>query len=358
MVAVGKGWAPLTGQLADYANASKASFLLGDIQAFMLKDHARPSTRRQNVIHPSEMAKPTWCPLSTYLRIKACRKANDPFVKAPDKVGVQILNIFDEGHFIHDKWQRRLWKMERLWGNWQCLSCESFGAYEDIPLTCPTCGSDMRSLIYNEVPLKMDALLISGHADGAVKDKNSLIEIKSVGEGTVRYEAPHIHQEYIQGEYVNLKGMFKAIEEPFPSHINQGQLYLHLCNHLGLPFTSIDFIYEAKFTQSVKEFLVQYDPAVGSKLFEKAKIIVDALDNDGPLPVCPTGTCKDCEQYGAKIEDFSTTGVEPEGADSSVPTIRRTSSSSSGIVRSSGSGVDETLPGSRGMVRVRGLHSS
>jgi len=91
----------LTGRLADYANASKGTVLLGDIQAYMMKEHAKPSDRRQDIIHPSEMAKEGWCPRSTYYRIKACREASDPFLKPPENIGVQLLNIFDEGHNIH-----------------------------------------------------------------------------------------------------------------------------------------------------------------------------------------------------------------------------------------------------------------
>lgn len=353
---VGKGWVPLTGNLADYANASKGSFLLGDIQAFMLKDHARPGTRNQNVIHPSEMAGISWCPLSTYLRMKACREADNPYVKAPEKFPVQILNIFDEGHFIHDKWQRRLWKMGRLWGDWACYKCDAYGVEEMIPLSCPVCGSSMVKMEYCEVALFSNSHLISGHADGAVLDKNCLIEVKSVGEGTIRYSAPDIHKEYTNGDYVNLKGMFKAVQEPFPSHVNQGQIYLHLCHEMELPFTSIDFIYESKFTQGVKEFNVQYDPAIGEAFFNTAKTIVDALDNDGPLPVCPTGICKECKSYGAEIESFSTGPVERSRIESTSKALRRNPSASPGIVRSSRPGVDGAVPGSGGVERIRRVH--
>ena len=339
MAAVAKGWGPkLNGRLAAYANASKGTVLLGDIQAHMIKEHAKPSTRRQDIIHPSEMAKTGWCPKSTYLRIKACREASDPFLKAPESTGVQLLNIFDEGHLIHDKWQKRLRDMGYLWGNWKCVSCDE--TYRDtlFPEHCGCCGA-YNTLIYTEVPLRAPQYLIAGHADGAIPRINGLIEIKSVGAGTVRIEAPDIYDKNTDGSKIDLQGLWRDIKEPFPAHIRQGQLYLALCSLMELPYDQIVFIYEAKFNQGVKEFVVKYDPELGAELFAQAQEIVSALNGEGPVPQCPTGICKDCEKYGAEKSSSewlgdSTEPTSPQGTTSTGKTIRRTTGPTSKIVRS------------------------
>lgn len=299
-------------------NAKKGSILLGDIQAHMIKEHSKPSTRRQDVVHPSEVAKSGWCPRSTYQRIKACREAGDPFLKAPERVGVQLLNIFDEGHYIHDKWQKRLRDMGDLWGNWYCEFCGNLEKDAIYPKRCSSCDSTL--LTYREVPMRVEELNISGHADGAVPRLKSLIEIKSVGTGTARIEAPNIFTDNSDGSFIDLQNLWKDINEPFPSHIRQGQLYLWICQEMGLPFDKIIFIYESKFNQGAKEFVVKYDYEEVADLVDDIRRIANALGGNGedcdvcryknlPYPFlcecddpikCPFGGCKDCESYGTK----------------------------------------------------------
>jgi hypothetical protein len=185
---------------------------------------------------------------------------------------------------------------------------------------------------YLEVPLRYDPLLISGHADGAIPRLSALIEIKSVGTGTVRIEAPEIFKNNSEGSFIDLQGLWKDIKEPFPSHIRQGQLYLALCNRIGLPFDQIIFIYEAKFNQGVKEFVVKFDPEVSKSILRNCSDIAAALDLDAPLPKCPTGTCKDCEYYGAQKSD-SERLVREQPPERNA--IRRPASSTSRIIRPS-----------------------
>jgi hypothetical protein len=338
--ALSTGWGPkLTGRLADYANASKGTLLLGDIQAHMIKQAAKPSTRRQDVIHPSEMAKTGWCPRSTYERIAACREASDPFLKPSEYIGVQLLNIFDEGHYIHDKWQKRLRAMGDLWGNWECNDCdyiyENCYGYDD---RCPNCKSHS-GYFYREVPMRIPSLNISGHADGAIPRLNALIEIKSVGVGTARIEAPDIYKANSEGQKIDLQGLWKDIKEPFPSHLRQGQLYLAICKDMGLDFTRIIFLYESKFNQGAKEFVVDYDPSLSYPLLQAAESIVSALEGLTDPPTCPTLGCKDCEIYGVKIV---TTGLgnspesgKSEGTESTRPAIRRSTRPTNRIIRPS-----------------------
>lgn len=312
-------------------NATKGTILVGDIQAHMLKEHSKPSTRRQNIIHPSEMAKADWCPRATYYRIKACRDADDPYLKPAESIGVQLLNIFDEGHLIHDKWQKRLRDMGKLWGNWQCDYCKK--NYRDcyFPGSCEKC--DSTTLIYREVPLRAEQYLIAGHADGAVPHLSSLIEIKSVGAGTARIEAPDIYAAHTEGQKIDLQGLWKAIQEPFPAHVRQGQLYLALCAQMGLQFDRIIFIYEAKFNQGVKEFVVRYDPEYSKPLFQNAANIVYSLETGLEIPSCPNGTCKDCEKYGSESTEWL--GNEGNRSSSTSTALRRPTGATGRIVRPS-----------------------
>lgn len=336
MAEVSSGWGPkLKGRLADYANASKGTILLGDIQAHMIKEQSKPSTRRQDIIHPSETSHGDWCPRSTYYRIKTCREAQNPFLKPPERgVGVQLLNIFDEGHYIHDKWQKRLRDMGDLWGNWSCMGCQTVFNDQLYPGHCPYC--DSINIQYLEVPLHFKPFLISGHADGAIPRLKSLIEIKSVGPGTARIEAPEIYEANTEGQMINLQSLWKDIKEPFPSHVRQGQLYLALCNLMELDFTQIIFIYEAKFNQGAKEFVVKYDPAFSQRILENCMRIAQALEGNEPVPLCPTGTCKDCEIYsGAQTsssEGVGNPGIE-QGIKSDRTTIRRSSRPTTRIIR-------------------------
>lgn len=356
------GWGKPSGALADYMNAKKGSILLGDVQAHMIKEHSKPSTRRQDVVHPSEVAKTGWCPRSTYLRIKACREASDPFLKAPERIGVQLLNIFDEGHYIHDKWQKRLAAMGELWGNWQCQACESFMDNVLYPQQCFSCDSTF--LTYKEIPMRVSELNISGHADGAVPRLDALIEIKSVGTGTARIEAPDIFKNNSDGSFIDLQNLWKDITEPFPSHIRQGQLYLWICSEMGLPFDKIIFIYESKFNQGAKEFVVKYDYEEVEDLVEDIRRITYALSGNGedcsvcqsknlPYPFlcecddpikCPFGSCKDCEAYdgttsssirvGNTDTESSTTGQPKRATRSSrVPSAQETGNRASRIAK-------------------------
>lgn len=362
MAAIQKGWGPkLSGRLAEYVNATNDTILVGSIQAHMMKEHSKPSDRRQDIIHPSEMAHGSWCPRATYYRIKACREAQNPFLKPPENVGVQLLNIFDEGHMIHAKWQKRLTDMGKLWGNWKCGECSKIFKDTYSPEQCAFCNS--MNLIYTEVPLQADQYLIYGHADGAVPHLNALIEIKSVGPGTVRVSAPEVYAAHSEGSMIDLQGLWKGIKEPFPDHVRQGQLYLTLCSLMGLSFDKIIFIYESKFNQGVKEFVVKYDPEYCDDMLKQASIIVNTLKGYQPngedCPVCchknldypflcecadpvkcPTGTCKDCEIYSGNEKSDSTrvgkstTEVNGSGIKSTGSTIRRASGTSSRIVRS------------------------
>ena len=306
----------------------------------MLKEHAKPSKRRQDIIHPSEVAKTGWCPRSTLLRIERCRALADPYWKPSESIGVQLLNIFDEGHYIHDKWQRRLWKMGDLWGSYNCLKCNTVYPFQEVKSTCPNelCQASMDVMEYGEITLRNDALLIAGHADGGVLRLKSLIEVKSVGVGTARIEAPDIFKANSEGQKIDLTGLWRDIKEPFPAHVRQGQLYLYLCATMGLDFDQIIFLYESKFNQGAKEFVVKYDYEAVLPMLVQISSIVHALNGGEPV-ICPFGGCKDCDVYGTESTTDRVGRTPDQDPDERIEgagkTLRRSSGSSKRIVRPS-----------------------
>lgn len=236
-----------------------------------------------------------WCPRATYQRIKFIR-AGGQFVK--EAFAFQSLNIFQHGHEVHNKWQTWLWEMGELWGDWKCMSCKRRWT-DQSPKNCPKCASG--HLRYEEIPLDAeDALLISGSADGGVPRNQALMEFKTVGSGTLRFEAPktlkaNTHKTVDGKNLIDYEGLWRSITRPFPAHQRQGQIYLHICKLRGLDFDKVVYIYESKFNQGTKEFTVKYRESLITPLLDAAEDIRKALDSGGPPPKCPKNGCKHCE---------------------------------------------------------------
>lgn len=288
-----------TGLLKSYADARKANnTLLGDIQVHLLAEHQKPSDRRQDILHPSEMAKADWCHRQSYYRL-----AGTPETDEGERFSFQLETIFAEGHEIHRKWQTWLRDMGRLWGAWECPQCK-FGPVEmgPDPGECPGCNMPYE---YKEVPLEAEhAYLIAGHEDGADTQTNALIEIKSIGLGTLRIEEPDLLREYrvetTDGKKIyDLEGLWKGLKHPLLSHRKQTGIYLALAKGMGLPFDKVTFLYEYKPTQSVKAFTVKYNHDLIKPLLDKALEVKYALAEKIPPPRPDhtgkeTKVCKTC----------------------------------------------------------------
>ena len=256
--------------------------LLGDVHAHVLRRAAQDDGRRQDIIHPSEMAKHDLCPRQVALRIGGA----EPSDSAPVN-GYTMETIFQEGHDIHTKWQTWLWQMGRLWGMWRCRSC-GFEWLDTSPSECTQCGSD--NIEYREVPLNAeDEYLMTGHADGAVPDLNAFIEVKSIGLGTLRIEEPALVREYTvtttEGDkVVNYDQLWKDIKRPLPGHRKQGGLYLAIAALRGMPYDRMVYIYENKANQQVKEFVLKYSERQMEPLLAINKDIQGAVREGRMLP--------------------------------------------------------------------------
>jgi hypothetical protein len=275
-------------------------YLLPPMQRYVIRkvaDDEAESERRTDIMHPSEMCKPGWCQRKDFYRITF-----GPREDIEPRFTSEL--IFAEGHTIHDKYQAWLQGMGLLYGRWVCKECgHSF--FAQSPLVCPNCTSSSGRFKYREVPLENVEYMIAGHADGAVNfgndwlevDEPFLIEVKSIGVGTVRVEHPELHRKYTEGEY-DLTRLWQEIKRPFPAHIRQATLYCWLAG-----YKKMVFIYESKWNQQTKEFVVTPDFKVIEWMLEAAKDVAQSV-RQGMEPYRPGWakqehrTCKACPFKG------------------------------------------------------------
>jgi hypothetical protein len=271
-------------ELKKFLDAKKTTTrLLGDVERHLMR---RPvGDRRMDVLHPSEMIKPDWCHRYQYHLLMGGEAKRD-------KPNLRLQNIFDEGHYIHAKWQSRFQEMGVLYGKFKCLSCNhiTFG----LSPSCEGCGRE-DVMEYAEVTLVDDSLRIAGHTDGWIKGigDDCLIEIKSIGAGTLRFEAPEI----LADAGGDIAKAFNNIRRPFRSHLLQGQMYLELTHRMfGTEAPKeIVFLYENKADQATKEFTVKADYEMVERIFFSAQKLIKAVDAK-KMPECnvnPDG-CKSC----------------------------------------------------------------
>ena len=257
--------------------------LIGDIERHLLAK--KPEDRRTDVLHPSEMAKSDWCLRASYFALSGV-----PVKK--ENPNLRLQSIFDEGHSIHAKWQNWFSEMGVLHGYWD------LGAPNNKTWATSKDLVGIPDKVYKEVPLVYDELRIAGHADGWIKGigEDCLIEIKSIGAGTIRIEAPDL----IAKADGDLQAAWRSIRRPFSTHVMQGQIYLELMRRLGHEVNEIVFLYELKADQDYKEFVIKADFELVESKFLKAKRVCEAVEAGTPLECSNNGSlgCKQCQQFG------------------------------------------------------------
>jgi CRISPR/Cas system-associated exonuclease Cas4 (RecB family) len=258
--------------------------LVGHIERHLL---SRPAgDRRTDVLHPSEIIKKDWCLRASYFLLRGHKKIQE-------KPNLRLQSIFDEGHAIHAKWQNWFYEMGNLHGKFKCLACGQI-TWGTSPSNCEHCNHS--DLEYAEVTLVDEDLRIAGHTDGWIKGigDDCLIEIKSIGPGTIRSEAPDLFEA---GQ--DFMAAWRNVRRPFRSHLLQGQMYLELMKRMGHEVNEIVFLYELKADQDYKEFPIKADYELVKHIFEKAEKVVNSVE-EGVAPRCNNnvgGTCKQCEGY-------------------------------------------------------------
>ena len=266
----------------------KESRVLTTVERHLITKPA-PTDRRSDVLHPSAMVKDDWCHRSSYFQLLG-------FPPPPSKYRVTLSQkrVFQTGHDIHAGWQNIFKDMDTLWGRYFCNDCKD--TFVGIPSDHKV---DSKHLRYDEVSLNYEPFRIAGHADGILLGFGEplMLEIKSIGAGTFRFEAPQLTAEHGG----NLDAMWKALNAPFMSHIKQAQMYMKLAELIGLEHQPQEalFLYENKSNQTHKEFVVAKSDFGISHLLEEAAAIVAAVDKH-EAPTCnidANAGCYQCEGY-------------------------------------------------------------
>jgi len=280
-----------TGSLKNFVDAGKVKTrVLGSVERHVL---SRPQDdRRSNVLHPSDMVDSLWCHRASYFHILGS-------VPVKREYSFQLMSVFQQGNDIHKKWQNWFGDMGNLYGLWECQNCrkKGYGISNYLNSVCEDddCYSGFE---YKEVPLDYPPLHIAGHSDGLLVGLGDplMLEIKSIGAGTLRWEVPELFVEHGN----NTEKTWEYIKEPFMKHVNQVQIYMKLAELLKLEYVPQEavLIYELKSNQDVKEFVVTKSDFGISQYFEQAQMITDAVASRTPPPCnISANGCKRCRGY-------------------------------------------------------------
>ena len=280
----------------------------------MLKDHAEGSEHWSgdalDYMHPSDLASKDWCPRAAYFALK-----NRQPYGGEEKFSFNRENIFDEGDDIHTKWQLRMQATGKLWGDWKCLSCDR----EESCLRADQLNTGWYDVngahehIWKYEEVKLRAGLVTGHEDGAMDD--FMVEIKSIGTGTLRAESPKLLARYsFQHDgrtFYDFDRLWRELRRPMPGHVRQAQVYLWMALQMGLSYRKVVFLYEHKGHQQVKEFTVTMSDRLLAPILDGIDVVRKAVES-GAAPECPQGGCKYCAQSGAsKAGDRDRRGEQP-----------------------------------------------
>ena len=203
------------------------------------------------------------------------------------------MSVFEQGHAIHSKWQNWFSEMGVLYGKWysETDNLNVWGLSSEV-------NKGTSVFEYREVPLNYEPLHIAGHSDGLLVGLGEplMLEIKSIGAGTLRWEVPEL---FVENDN-NVERTWEHIKEPFMKHVNQVQIYMKLAELLELEYVPQEavLIYELKSNQDVKEFVVSKSDFGIAHIFESAQMIADSVSTKTP-PQCNISAkgCKRCKGY-------------------------------------------------------------
>ncbi len=283
------------GPLKDFLDTRKSTSKVISRVDRHLQARKPDTSRRTDVLHPSEIVGKDWCLRASYhlLRGAEPKRSSHP---------LRMENVFRTGHDIHEKWQGWLGDAGYLYGYWRCRVCNTptvamyLGAPEH---NCLTCGN--QDWKYDEVPISIPHLRIEGSGDGWLQFddlEDHFLEIKSVGLGTLRHYEPSL-----LSSASCLEDAFKKINRPFAGHNRQGQVYLE---GLRLEYgdeapDKLIVLYECKSNQDCREFTVERNRDLIEDVLDKAYDLVQMVDADEepPCSIKPGGTCVKCKEFAA-----------------------------------------------------------
>ena len=165
------------------------------------------------------------------------------------KIDPCLQRIFDNGHFMHDRWRSYVEKTGMLRGKWMCQNVfehktpKIYGSDDKWGVFCPEqceCGS--KKFIYEEVGFYDEDTMWGGHVD-AIIDTKGIANTDPSPEDLIVVDFKSIHPM-----------SFTKLSAPLEKHMTQMQIYLYLS---GIALGK--FVYESKGNQQVKEYDVPAD---------------------------------------------------------------------------------------------------
>lgn len=271
--------------LKDYLDTQKVeSRLLGPLDRHLMAK-VDDGSRRSDVLHPSEIVKSDWCHRASYHLLRGAEKP-------AETKRLRSETVFSTGHEVHAKYQRWLYEMGVLVGDYSCRACKH--RWQDrSPLACPNCKGI--ACTYDEVQVISDRHRIHGKADGLVEGLGDpfVLEIKSIGPGTLRMEQPQLLADH-DGDILKA---WRDIKRPFLGHRRQVTLYAEI-----LQVDDIVILYELKATNEVREFVIKRNPALIEDVLEAALDLDYAVRNER-IPDCNVGgekLCTKCKPFEEK----------------------------------------------------------
>jgi hypothetical protein len=218
----------------------------------------------------------------------------------PWKPGAGLQRIFDNGTYMHRRYQHYLTMMgdgktKGLYGRWVCTKCAA-SFFTFAPQKCRECKAKKKHLSYREYPFRHKELDILSTCDGLwwqyIKGEwyEFVVELKSIKSN---------------GNYGGDLG-FGELIEPIPKHYWQTQGYIHLrkIEHTekresgALPFNVGEWpklvgglvIYENKESNALmKEYFIKPDKAVWAEITERIRTVQKHEANNKWAPrICET----------------------------------------------------------------------
>lgn len=270
--------------------------LVSGVTRHLMKDH--DSGRRTGYLHPSALSSEFFCPRQAYYDISGVEA--DP---VPRNLAFEM--VFETGHEAHHKWQNWFWEMGDLRGIFRCNQC--WLHWQAVsPSSCPRCEGGRVLLDYAEVPVSDEKHMLRGRADGDVWKTTRwvLIEIKTIGIGTVRWDAPkllerysYVHTDSHGREHigVDMEALWSGIRVPFAAHLKQGMIYCFCAGRKEMVY-----LYDPKFvTKFPKEFEIKFRQDLIQDVLDGCIKVKDHLEMQRP-PKRPHwaekshNKCKEC----------------------------------------------------------------
>ena len=286
------------GKMKDFLKSRDAGTrVVGAVERYIITKPPEDQDRRSDVLHPSAMVKPEWCHRGSYYQLLGHKPPKSKY-----DTSLRMYGVFETGHATHRRWQNLFRDTGKLWGSWTCTECRQVYTGLVKPhneLNMYQTLHDVHSQKYKEVSLDYPPLRIAGHADGLLIGFGDplMLEVKTIGPGTVRVEAPDIFYSN-KGDVTK---MWDAIKAPFGGHVTQVQIYMKLAELLNLTYQPQEavLLYENKATNEYKEFIVPKSNFAIKHLFDAAEMICKAVDELDP-PYCNVAGaqgCAQCKEY-------------------------------------------------------------